>query len=262
MKKAGITIVCAFAAAMLVRAQVAKAQSSAPPAGAQSTAKPQSGAAPVQPAHAFKTPKENLSYALGMNIGNNFKAQGIDVDPAVFLEGLKDYMNLSGKKPLMTDDQARATIAEAQKELQAKQAEMMKVLGDKNLKAGAEFLAANKNKPGVIALPSGLQYKILKAGTGAKPNLSDFVVCNYRGTTIDGKEFDSSYKHGKPATLRVAGVIKGWTEALQLMPVGSRWQLFIPANLAYGDRPAGADIGPNSTLIFEIELISITNQPK
>jgi len=129
-------------------------------------------------------------------------------------------------------------------------------------KQGEEFLAANKAKDGVVTLPSGLQYKILKAGTGPKPTASDTVVCNYRGTLINGTEFDSSYKRGQPVTFPVSGVIKGWTEALQLMPVGSKWQLFIPSDLAYGDRGAGANIGPDSTLIFEVELVSIQDKSK
>jgi FKBP-type peptidyl-prolyl cis-trans isomerase len=131
-----------------------------------------------------------------------------------------------------------------------------------NKKEGEAFLAANKSKPGVVTLPSGLQYKILTAGTGPKPTATDSVNCNYRGTLIDGKEFDSSYKRGKPVTFPVTGVIKGWTEALQLMPVGSKWQLFIPSDLAYGDRGAGADIGPGATLVFEVELISIEDKSK
>ena len=133
----------------------------------------------------------------------------------------------------------------------------MQQLGETNKKAGEEFLAANKTKDGVVTLPSGLQYKILTAGTGPKPTLSDSVVCNYKGTLLDNTEFDSSYKRGQPATFPVGGVIKGWTEALQLMPVGSKWQLFIPPDLAYGPRGSGPTIGPSSTLIFEVELISI-----
>jgi FKBP-type peptidyl-prolyl cis-trans isomerase FklB len=133
----------------------------------------------------------------------------------------------------------------------------MQAAGGTNKQAGDAFLAANKSKEGVVTLPSGLQYKILKAGTGPKPTVSDSVVCNYRGTLLDGKEFDSSYKRGQPATFPVGRVIKGWTEALQLMPVGSKWQLFIPSDLAYGASGAGGDIGPNATLIFEVELISI-----
>ena len=138
----------------------------------------------------------------------------------------------------------------------------MQLAGGANKQAGDAFLAANKSKESVVTLPSGLQYKILTEGTGPKPTASDSVVCNYRGTLIDGKEFDSSYQRGQPATFPVGQVIKGWTEALQLMPVGSKWQLFIPSELAYGSRGAGADIGPNSTLIFEVELISIKDKGK
>jgi FKBP-type peptidyl-prolyl cis-trans isomerase FklB len=138
-----------------------------------------------------------------------------------------------------------------------KQAENLKLMAAVNLKLGTAFLEANKAKPGVVTLPSGLQYKILTAGTGPKPTAADTVVCNYRGTLIDGKEFDSSYKRGQPTSLPVGRVIKGWSEALQLMPVGSKWQLVIPPDLAYGDHGAGPDIGPNATLIFELELISI-----
>jgi FKBP-type peptidyl-prolyl cis-trans isomerase FklB len=187
------------------------------------------------------------------------------VDPAILSRGIKDV--LTGGKPAMTDDEVRAKLMElskqvqaAQQEAQKKQQEANKVVGEKNRKEGDTFLSDNKSKEGVVALPSGLQYKILKAGDGPKPTAADTVTCNYRGTLIDGKEFDSSYKRGQPASFPVGGVIKGWTEALQLMPVGSKWQLFIPADLAYGDRQAGPDITPGSTLIFEVELLSI--QPK
>jgi FKBP-type peptidyl-prolyl cis-trans isomerase FklB len=158
---------------------------------------------------------------------------------------------------LLTEEEARAAIMHLQAQLRQKQIEAMKLAGEKNQKAGEAFLAENKKKEGVVTLPSGLQYKILKAGEGKKPTAEDTVVCNYRGTLIDGTEFDSSYKRGEPATFPVRGVIKGWTEALQLMPVGSKWQLFIPPTLAYGERGAGAQIGPDATLIFEVELISI-----
>jgi FKBP-type peptidyl-prolyl cis-trans isomerase FklB len=157
----------------------------------------------------------------------------------------------------MTDDEVKNTLMELSKGLQAKQQAVAKEAGDKNKKEGEAFLADNKTKEGVVVLPSGLQYKILKAGDGPKPTAADSVVCNYKGTLISGKEFDSSYKRGQPATFPVGGVIKGWTEALQLMPVGSKWQLFIPADLAYGDRQAGPDITPGSTLVFEVELLSI-----
>ena len=165
-------------------------------------------------------------------------------------------------KTLLTEDEARTTLTQLQTEVRSKQQEKMKVAGEMNKKEGVEFLAANKTKEGVVILPSGLQYKILTAGTGPKPTASDTVVCNYRGTLISGAEFDSSYKRGQPASFPVNGVIKGWTEALQLMPVGSKWQLFVPAELGYGDRGAGADIGPGATLIFEVELLSIQGKDK
>ncbi len=203
---------------------------------------------------AFKTPAEKLSYALGMNMATSFKRQGVEVDPNQLAQGIKDSM---AGKTLLTDDEAKATLTQAQNDLRAKMEEKQKAAGEANKKEGADFLTANKTKEGVVALPSGLQYKIVKAGTGPKPAATDKVVCNYRGTLIDGKEFDSSYKRGEPATFPVNGVIKGWTEALQLMPVGSKWELFVPSDLAYGERGVGADIGPNATLIFEVELMSI-----
>jgi FKBP-type peptidyl-prolyl cis-trans isomerase len=208
----------------------------------------------------LKTQKEKFSYAIGMKMGANFKKQAVPVDANIMARGIKDA--LAGSKTLLTDEEAQAAIMEVQKEMQAKVQEKAKEAGDANKKVGEAFLAANKGKEGVVALPSGLQYKILKAGTGAKPTANDSVVCNYSGKLLDGKEFDSSYKRGQPATFAVTGVIKGWTEALQLMPVGSKWQLFIPSDLAYGDRGAGADIGPGATLVFEVELMSIEDKSK
>src|SRR5262249_42118223 len=148
-------------------------------------------------------------------------------------------------------------MTEVQAEVQKQQQEKMKQAAETNQKDGESFLAANKTKEGIVTLPDGLQYKILKAGTGPKPTTTDTVVCNYRGTLVNGTEFDSSYKRGQPVTFPVSGVIKGWTEALQLMPVGSKWQLFIPSNLAYGERAMSPELGPNSTLIFDVELVSI-----
>jgi FKBP-type peptidyl-prolyl cis-trans isomerase FklB len=148
-------------------------------------------------------------------------------------------------------------MAAFQKEMMAKQQELAKRLGEKNKKEGEAFLSENRKKEGIKALPSGLQYKVVKAGTGKKPKSTDTVTTHYRGTLIDGTEFDSSYRRGQPASFPVSGVIPGWTEALQLMEEGAKWQLFIPPNLAYGERGAGSQIGPNATLIFEIELISI-----
>ena len=198
------------------------------------------------------TPKDKASYAIGMNVGKqmgkDLKDHSVDIDQAILLRGMKD--GLAGGKTLLTDEEAKAAILELQKEV-------AKALADANKKKGDAFLAENKTKEGVVTLPSGLQYKILQQGTGPKPTAKDIVVCNYRGTLLDGKEFDSSYKRGQPATFPLGQVIKGWTEALQLMPVGSKWQLFLPPDLAYGDRSMGPDITPYSTLIFEVELVSI-----
>lgn len=204
------------------------------------------------------TQKDKFSYALGMNLGSTLHRQSVPVDPNILARGLRDA--LAGGKTQLTEEQAKATLMEVQTEMRKKQQEQMQQAGEANKKDGESFLAANKSKDGVVALPSGLQYKILTQGTGPKPAASDSVVCNYRGTLIDGTEFDSSYKRGEPATFPVSGVIKGWTEALQLMPVGSKWQLFVPSDLAYGDRAPGPEIGPGSTLIFEVELLSIQDK--
>jgi len=214
--------------------------------------------AAVPAAPVLKTPKDKISYAIGADLAGKLKSQSIDVDPVLLSRGLRD--TFAGTKPLMTQDEVHAAIMDLQNQLRRKQMAAVKELGEQNKKDGDAFLTENKAKEGVVALPSGLQYKILKAGDGDKPKPTDTVVCNYRGTLINGKEFDSSYKRGQPATFPVSGVIKGWTEALQLMPVGSKWQLFIPPDLAYGERGAGSDIAPNATLVFEVELISI--QPK
>ena len=209
-----------------------------------------------------------------MSIGSGFKRQAIPVDAALVARGLRDAM--TGTKPLLTDQEAQASLTQLKNEVNEKMKvqqqammEQQKAMQAKaheaaagNIKIGEAFLAENKTKEGVVVLPSGLQYKILTAGTGPKPAASDTVSCNYRGTLINGKEFDSSYKRGEPLSIAVGGVIPGWTEALQLMPVGSKWQLFIPSNLAYGDQGAGGDIGPGETLIFEIELLSIVEQKK
>ncbi|HXM68376.1 MAG TPA: FKBP-type peptidyl-prolyl cis-trans isomerase [Candidatus Acidoferrum sp.] len=208
----------------------------------------------------LKTSKEKFSYALGMRMGASLHKQEVPVDANILARGLKD--SLAGGKTLLTDQEAQAAIVEVQNDLRNKQQEKMQMEGAANKKEGDAFLAANKAKDGVVTLPSGLEYKILKAGSGPKPTATDSVVCNYRGTLINGTEFDSSYKRGQPATFPVTGVIKGWTEALQLMPVGSKWQLFVPADLAYGERGPAPEIGPDSTLIFEVELLSIEDKSK
>lgn len=199
--------------------------------------------------------KQKESYALGMNLAHRLKDQPVDLDKAALVQGFKD--ELTGAKTQLTDDEASVELQKLSAVAQANAQKKQQEAAEANMKEGETFLAANKTKEGVVALPSGLQYKIEKQGTGPKPAASDTVVCNYRGTFINGTEFDSSYKRGQPATFPVGGVIKGWTEALQLMPVGSKWELFIPSDLAYGERGAGGVIGPNSTLIFEVELLSI-----
>ena len=208
----------------------------------------------AQTAPELKTDKDKFSYALGMNFGENFKKQGLDLDPAVFAKAFADAFNTG--KTAMTEEDMKTVLTAAAQEIRKKQAADQAQKGQQAQAEGEKFLAENKAKEGVVALPSGLQYKILKQGTGEKPTAEDTVVCNYKGTLINGTEFDASEKHGGPATFPVKGVIAGWTEALQLMPAGSKWQLFVPANLAYGEQgPPG--IGPNATLIFEVELVSI-----
>ena len=200
----------------------------------------------------LKNQKDKISYIIGMDIGTNLKKQSIDIDSNILAKGVKDA--LAGTKPLLAEQEIQETMVAFQKEMVAKQAE----IGKKNKAEGEAFLAENKKKEGVKTLPSGLQYKVIKAGTGKKPKSTDTVTAHYRGTLINGTEFDSSYKRGQPATFPVSGnMIPGWTEALQLMEEGAKWQLFIPSNLAYGERGMGGVIGPNATLIFEIELVSI-----
>jgi FKBP-type peptidyl-prolyl cis-trans isomerase FklB len=200
------------------------------------------------------TEKDKQSYAIGLSVGKGLHRDAIDVEPPFVLQGLKDA--LAGGKVQLTDDQIKTVMVDLQNQVRQKQEAKRLALTESNQKDGAAFLAANATKAGVVTLPSGLQYKVLVAGTGPKPAATDSVICNYRGTLLDNTEFDSSYKRGQPATFSVSGVIKGWTEALQLMPVGSKWQLFIPSNLAYGERSQGP-IGPNATLVFDLELLSI-----
>ncbi|MGB9068031.1 MAG: FKBP-type peptidyl-prolyl cis-trans isomerase [Candidatus Acidiferrales bacterium] len=196
----------------------------------------------------LQTDLQKASYALGINIGTSIKQQPIQLDLPSLFKGIKDAE--AGTKPVLTEDEMNASLKVVRDEAAAK-------VSEANMKEGGAFLAANKAKDGVVTTASGLQYKIITAGTGAKPTNADTVVCNYKGTFINGTEFDSSYKRGKPAEFPVGGVIPGWTEALQLMSVGSKWELYVPSELAYGSRGAGGAIGPNQTLIFEVELLSI-----
>jgi FKBP-type peptidyl-prolyl cis-trans isomerase FklB len=204
---------------------------------------------------ALKTQKDKVSYSMGLNLGNSLMRQPFEVDVDLFMTGFTDAVKK--RKPLMTDQEMRETEIAFQKEMGEKQAQMLKAAAEKNKKEGEAFLAENKKKEGVKVLPSGLQYKVIKEGTGAIPKATDSATVNYKGTLINGTEFDSSYKRGQPATFQVNGVIKGWTEALQLMKAGSKWQLFVPSDLAYGEKGAGPQIGPNAVLIFEVELLSI-----
>lgn len=221
----------------------------------------QAGAGEPQPP---RTQKEKVSYTIGVDTARVLRQQGIEVDLDTLVQGLRDGM--SGEKLLMTDLDLLDTRNATQKELARKQAEKKKnrgkgqapkMSGEENRKAGEAFLSENGKKEGVVTLPSGLQYRILTAGDGRKPSDTDIVECNYRGTLIDGTVFDSSYSRGKPATLSVAGVIPGWREALKRMPAGSKWQLFIPPQLGYGERGAGGTIGPYETLVFEVELLKV-----
>jgi FKBP-type peptidyl-prolyl cis-trans isomerase FklB len=268
-----LIVVRTILAAGVVLLGNAVAQTSAAPSQTPPAKKPAAPAAKKSPSAAAKTgtaskdqsvtalatTKQKASYAIGMNWGTGLHRQGIDVDSAALIQGMKDA--LAGGKTLLTEDEARSALMQLQKEMQEKQQAKAAQEGEANKKEGDAYLAANKTKEGVVTLPSGLQYKILKEGSGPKPAATDSVVCNYKGTLINGTEFDSSYKRGEPATFPVTGVIKGWTEALQLMPVGSKWQLFIPPDLAYGPRGTpGGPIGPNATLIFEVELISIKDK--
>ncbi len=270
MKRIGIAILALGLLACVASAQDAPATGSKPaqtpsaPAKAPAKApKPgvsaqSQGQAPV-PAPAsgavLKTQKDKLSYAIGMEMGKGLKQQGLDVDSGLVTQGFNDA--LGDGKAQLSDDELKEIIAGLQQQIREKQMKAIDAAAAENKKKGEAFMAENAKKEGIVALPDGLQYKILTAGEGKKPAESDTVLCNYKGTFIDGTEFDSSAKAGKPVPFAVKAVIPGFKEVLQLMPVGSKWQVFIPSNLAYGERGAGNIIGPNSTLVFEIELVSI-----
>jgi FKBP-type peptidyl-prolyl cis-trans isomerase len=201
------------------------------------------------------TSKDKFSYSYGAMVGQNIKSQNLDLDMDLFLRGFRD--SLGGAATLLTPQEMNDVLNKAQQEFRARQQEQQKIIGEKNKREGEAFLAQNKGRSGVVTLPSGLQYEELTPGAGATPKSTDTVTTHYRGTLIDGTEFDSSYKRGQPASFAVTGVIKGWTEALQLMKVGAKWKLYIPSHLAYGEQQRGQLITPNSTLIFDIELLSI-----
>ncbi|EIJ43430.1 FKBP-type peptidyl-prolyl cis-trans isomerase [Beggiatoa alba B18LD] len=209
---------------------------------------------------AAKAPEDKLSYTIGHQVGSNIKKQDLKVNVDTVMQGLRDAYE--GKTAALTEEQMQETIATFQKERMAQLEAKRKATAEKNQAEGDKFLEENKKKEGVTTLPSGLQYKVITEGAGKTPKLTDTVTTHYKGTLINGKEFDSSYSRGQPATFPVNGVIAGWTEALQLMKEGSKWQLFIPAKLAYGERAMGETIEPNSTLIFDIELLSVGEEKK
>jgi FKBP-type peptidyl-prolyl cis-trans isomerase FklB len=218
------------------------------------------GCASAQDAPAtLKTQKEKLSYAIGMEMGKGVKAEDLDVDPELVSKGLKDA--ILGGKPLMSEEELQTVITELREVMKQKQMQAMEAAAAENQKQGEAFLAENAKKEGVVTLPSGVQYKVLTAGQGKKPVETDTVLCNYKGTFPDGTEFDSSADAGKPVPFEIKSVIPGFKEALQLMPVGSKWQIVVPSSQAYGERGAGNVIGPNATLIFEVELVSIQGGP-
>ena len=205
-------------------------------------------------------PKQRISYTIGLNIGRDFVSQDVDIDTAALMAGVRD--GLGGQKPRLSDDEMLAEVKAFREAMIAKQEAKQKELATKNQTEGAAFLAKNAKEPGVVVRESGLQYKVLKEGAGPMPQADSIVSVHYRGTLLDGSEFDSSYERNEPLTLPVGGVIPGWTEALTLMKEGSKWQLYIPAALAYGEAGAPPAIGPNATLLFEVELLSAAAKPE
>ena len=203
----------------------------------------------------LKSQQDKISYSIGLRIGRNFKGQGIEIAPDALIRGVRDAME--GNTTLLSDEEIRMVMFAFQMEQRGKQQERSQQIGEKNKREGEAFLAKNRQKPGVTTAASGLQYKVITEGTGKSPSVNDSVIAHYKGTLIDGTVFDNSYDRGEPARLSVSGVIPGWTEALQMMKVGAKWMLWIPAQLAYGERGTGQHIGPNTALIFEIELIAI-----
>jgi FKBP-type peptidyl-prolyl cis-trans isomerase FklB len=198
---------------------------------------------------------DRIGYSIGYQIGGDFRRQGVELRPDLVVKGIRDAVD--GANPLMTPEEMSRTLVELKRRVTAAQQEDARRTAERNRAAGEAFLAENAKKDGVVTLPSGLQYKVVKQGEGAPPGATDNVSVHYRGTLVDGTEFDSSYRRNRPSTFPVNGVIRGWAEALQLMKPGAKWQLFIPANLAYGDRGAGSVVLPGSALIFEVELISV-----
>lgn len=264
MKRMGMAVLALGLMACGVEAQQAqqapaKAPTTPPAKAPATTPQAKSPSAAPAPGQGLKTTKEKNSYAIGMEMGKGLKSQGIDLDSALLIQGLKDA--LTDAKPQLSEEELRQVVTTLQTEMRQKQLQAQETAAAENKTKGDAFLAENQKKEGVVVLPDGLQYKVLTAGTGKKPVESDTVLCNYKGTFIDGQEFDSSTQAGKPVPFEVKNVIPGFKEVLQMMPVGSKWQVVIPSQLAYGERGAGGVIGPNSTLVFEIEVVSIGATP-
>lgn len=203
----------------------------------------------------LKDGKEKINYSLGYQIGGDFKRQGVELDPDLLVKGIQDAVG--GAEPRISPQEMRKTLVELKKKVEADERKRRREKAEKNRAEGEAFLAANGKKEGVVTLPSGLQYKVLAAGKGPSPSPTDNVTVHYRGTLVDGTEFDSSYKRNEPATFGVDRVIAGWKEALPMMKEGAKWQLFVPSKLAYGEQGSGSKIPPNSALLFEVELISV-----
>lgn len=254
-------VLLASAATVILLSGTALAQTKkpTPKPAARPVARPAGTPPPSRSGVVLRSNNDSLSYSIGLNIAQNMKQQGLtNINSVVLAKGLDDAMK--GGSMAMTPEQANAVLgAFMQKQMVARQAEGAKA-SEGNKKIGNAFLAENKAKPGIVTTQSGLQYMVEKVGTGAKPTTTDRVKVHYTGRLLDGKVFDSSEQRGTPAEFGVTEVIRGWTEVLQLMPVGSRWKVFIPSDLAYGDRGAGGDIGPGATLIFDVELLDIVKQ--
>lgn len=259
MKNLTVVVLGIVALALILCVEnIARTEEPAQPAAAPAVASetPAGPEAPAEPARpTLVTEEARLSYAIGFSIGGDIKKQGVPVNSEILIQGLRDA--LAGAQPLLTDQELTDTITNFQKVQRAKALEARKQIAETSLKEGEEFLAENAKAAGVVVLPSGLQYKVITEGSGAKPSASDTVKVNYRGRLLNGTEFDSSYKFNEPATFPLGGLIPGMREALLLMAPGSKWEIYIPAKLAYAEKGAGGAIPPNAVLIFEVEMISI-----
>ena len=212
------------------------------------------------PNDTLTTPEQKAVYALGLRVGSDLREKEVKLSPEIFGQGLKD--GLEGSQPKLGEEELRQALMEFSRQVQTRQLAKLKEVGEKNLAEGQAFLKANQAKPEVKTTASGLQYKVVTAGKGKTPKTTDTVMVNYRGRLIDGTVFDDSYQRGQPAVFELGGIIRGWQEALQLMKEGDRWEIYIPSELAFGPQGAGPQIGPNSALVFEVELIKVNPEPE